>query len=257
LCLIVFAYKLHPQYELIFAANRDEFYERPTADASFWDECPGVLAGKDLQNKGTWLGITRQGRLAAVTNYRDPSLLKSETRSRGLIVSEFLCGDDAPRDYLIELDNSPYTYDPFNVLIGDRQSIWYYSNVNGDKRELPPGLYGLSNNLLDVPWPKVSRAKEALGALLQEPEVDMEKVMGIMADTTPAPDHELPDTGVGLSQERMLSPIFIVSPIYGTRSTTVITIDYSRQVHFVERNFTAEAKESWDVEYGFKLESSG
>lgn len=255
MCLIIFAYKYHPEYNLVLAGNRDEYYERPTAPAAFWEDCPGVLAGRDLKEGGTWLGVTRSGRFAAITNYRDPSSLIANPRSRGRIVSEYLCGEVSPEDYLTVLARTSKLYNAYNFLAGDSGSLWYYSKASGEARRLSPGLYGLSNHLLDTPWPKVRQAKESMARALQEPRLDPERIFGFLANKTLAPDNDLPHTGVDREWERILSPAFIVSPGYGTRSSSLLTIDISKTIRFTERTFFPTWGEFGDVSFTFNISS--
>ncbi len=244
MCLILFAYGIHPRYRLILAANRDEFYARPSAAAAFWDDAPNLLAGRDLQDGGTWLGITRRGRFAALTNYRDPASLRAEAPSRGRLVGDYLRGRAAPADYLDEIRSGAHAYNGFNLLVGDAHSLHWFSN-RGRSVSLSPGLYGLSNHLLDTPWPKVERGKAGLAALLDrggDPEA--EDMLTLLADRTRPADADLPDTGVGLEWERVLSSIFITSPVYGTRSSTVLKVGRNGDVAFWERNYNGRS-EAW------------
>jgi len=237
MCLIVFAYKVHPYYKLVLAANRDEFYERPSMAADFWHDHPGVLAGRDLKNGGTWLGITREGKFAAVTNYRDPSNLKSNALSRGQLVGRYLTGKQRPEDYLRKITPTVDRYNDFNLLLGDDERILFFSSC-AKSRELKPGIYGLSNHVLDSPWPKVRRSKRMLKAALSQKGRALEDALfELLSDRHIPSDNKLPDTGVGREWERLLSPIFIESPLYGTRSSTVLLIGKNRQVRFVEKIF--------------------
>lgn len=254
MCLILLAYKIHPDYTLALAANRDEFYARPTSRADFWEDAPRILAGKDLKEGGTWLGVDRSGRFAAVSNYRDPGSDKADALSRGHLVSDFLRGQQTPADYLDKLPLKGEEYRGFNLLVGDRQELGYYSNRSKAARMLAPGLYGVSNHLLDTPWPKIQRGKKRLSELLaRNRAVDPEAILEILGDRTIADDEQLPDTGVGLAMERILSPIFITSPHYGTRSSTVLLIDRDEQVSFIERSFDPPSNRSQTVHYRFKI----
>jgi len=253
MCNIFFAYKNHPKYRLIVAANRDEFYERGTAHAGIWGDAPQILAGRDLKNGGTWLGVTKTGRFAAVTNYRDPFTPSGEL-SRGLLVSEFLKSTQSAEVYLKNVALNARNYSGFNLLVSDLNSLFYFSN-RGDKiKELDKGVYGLSNHLLNTPWRKVERGKEALKNILIKDEVTKENLFNFLADQSPAKDSELPDTGIGIEKERILSPIFIVTPIYGTRSSTVLLIDEDGGVEFSERTFRNGFFEGEEVNYNFKIE---
>jgi len=254
MCLIVFAYDVHPAYRLILAANRDEFYERPSASADVWEDHPAVLAGRDLRDGGTWLGVTRQGKFAAVTNYRDPSSLKSEAPSRGLLVSRYLTGNVSPGDYLRDVARSAERYNGFNLLVGDNREIRIFSN-RGANRRLKPGVYGLSNRLLNSPWPKVVRAKKMLKAALDLEGSRLEKALfALLADRLVPPESRLPDTGVGLEWEKILSPIFIESPVYGTRSSTVLLVGKNGRIRFVEKNFDGRNEPWLEGRFSFFME---
>ena len=238
MCLILFAYQYHPRYHLVLAANRDEFYARPTAPLDYWPDHPEVLAGRDLEQQGTWLGVGRQGRLAAITNYRDPKSIKANAPSRGHLVSDFLTGTLHPEEYLQQIGESAGHYNGFNLLVGDADSLFYFSNRGGPPQELKPGLYGISNHLLDTDWPKIYRGKQALSQVLaQEQDLSPEKLFLLMQDQTVAPDNQLPDTGIARDWEAVLSAIFITSPHYGTRSSSVVLIDKDGRVGFDERTW--------------------
>jgi uncharacterized protein with NRDE domain len=240
MCLIFVAYKYRPSYDLVIAANRDEFYDRPSAAAEFWKEAPSVLGGRDLMAGGTWLGITKKGRFAAITNYRDPASQREGAPSRGHLVSNFLTGEDDPGDYVRSVVPGAAAYNGFSLFVGDRSTLYYFSNRGGGPKELPPGLYGLSNHLLDTPWPKVERGKKTLEVLLADADpVRNEALFDILADHSRPPDELLPSTGMSLEWERILSTPFIVSPIYGTRSSTVILIDRRGKVTFDEKVFNS------------------
>jgi uncharacterized protein with NRDE domain len=237
MCLIVLAYRQHPAWRLILAANRDEFYARPTTPMTHWEDAPAVLAGRDLTGGGTWFGITRGGRFAAVTNYRDPADVLEHAQSRGLLVSEFVRHGRAPRDYLQELRLSAHRYNGFSLLLGAGDELYYFCNRENILRALEPGVYGLSNHLLDTPWPKVERAKRGLKRLIDVDAVDTEHLLALLADDTRPDDALLPDTGVGLTWERLLSPVHIRSPAYGTRSSTVLLLAEDGRVSVTERQY--------------------
>ncbi len=240
MCVIFFAFQEHPKYPLILLANRDEFYERPTAAAQKWQDFPNILAGRDLVRGGTWLGVTDTGRFAAVTNYRQPNSPKG-TVSRGDLVSNFLKGNDSSKDYLKEIESNKDKFSGFNLLVGElndeKQEIAYYSNCSEKIKMLSSGVYGLSNHLLDTPWQKVLRGKKALTQMLSQDKFEEEKFFEVLADKTLAEDKDLPDTGIGLEKERILSPIFIETPIYGTRSSTILLIDENGEITFKEKTF--------------------
>lgn len=227
MCLIIFAWKVIPGMPLIVAANRDEFYARPADNADWWSDYPKIFAGRDLQGGGTWLGVTRDGRFAALTNVRSPSERRPDAPTRGKLVSEYLAGDMSPQDYLKYIEPNAQQFNGFNLLIGNRETLLWYSNRGTDDprngQPLDYGVYGLSNALLDTPWPKVTRAKAQFASLLCQGAPE-ETFFEMLTDATRANDCRLPDTGVGIERERMLSPIFIRSPDYGTRCSTVLRI---------------------------------
>ena len=234
MCLINFQYKNHPVYKLVVAANRDEFYGRPAREAHFWEDHPEILAGRDLSQMGTWLGVTKSGRFAALTNFRDPSLPEPGKTSRGALVREFLASEMTPENYLKALDPAAFT--GFNVLLGDTQDLFYYNNLQQEIVEISPGIHGLSNHFLNTPWPKVVKGKAGLQNYLDANlEAEPDDLFEILRDAEPAPDSHLPETGVGWELERILSPLFIKTPDYGTRSATVLMVDYDNNVTFAER----------------------
>lgn len=238
MCLILAAYEYVPPYRLIIAANRDEYYARPTAGASFWEDCPDILAGRDLMQRGTWLGLTKSGRWGAVTNYRDPREFRPEAKSRGELVSRYLRAEQEASAYLLQVQAEESLYNGFNLLLGGPDSLWYYGSRGDGIRKLPPGLYGLSNHLLDTPWDKVEKAKAKLREALREShKLNFEDIFAFLADTGAAPDDQLPDTGVGLEKERFLSSIFIAGADYGTRSSCIITVDRNNRVVLAERSY--------------------
>jgi len=254
MCLILFSYKSHPVYPLILAANRDEFYERPTAQVSFREENPYILAGKDLKEGGTWLGITKTGRMAAITNFRDPKNLKGGAPSRGGLVNEFLCGSENPGEYIHSIRQISDRYNGFNLILGNRSGLFYFSNEGELSREISPGTHGLSNDLLDTHWPKVERGKRLLDSLISKTEnPPPDEIFHILADTSRPEDRHLPDTGIGLEWERLLSPIFIQSEIYGTRSSTIIFVDRENNVTFIERTFISGPGKYKTAEFKFRM----
>jgi uncharacterized protein with NRDE domain len=238
MCLILFAYKIHPDYKLVLAANRDEVYDRPTRPLGFWQDREYILAGRDLKGGGTWLGVTRSGRLAAITNYRDPASLKDNAPSRGLLLTAFLSSAMPAGEYLNEIRSDGHLFNGFNLLVGDADGLYYYSNRGNGLVTLPPGLYGLSNHLLDTAWPKVERGKQKLETLLREERaIKPESLFQLLLDrAVPLPKH-LPDTGVGRRWEKILAPLFIVSRTYGTRSSSVLLMSHSGRILFGERTF--------------------
>ncbi len=238
MCLILFAYRVHERYPLVVAANRDEWFRRPTQAAHFWDDPPGLLAGRDLEEGGTWLGITRSGRFAALTNYRDPSTKRDDAPSRGALPLAFLSGNEAPFRYVSALRQRAAEYNGFNLLTGDARELAYLASPSAMADRLQPGLYGLSNGVLDEPWPKVVKGKEALARVLED-EPTLERLLALLKDHDMAPDHALPATGISLEWERRLSAMHILMESYGTRSATALLVAADGGVQFVERTFDA------------------
>jgi uncharacterized protein with NRDE domain len=252
MCLIVFAWKAHPNFPLVVAANRDEFHARPTAAAGFWDDQPGILAGRDLKSMGTWLGVTRSGRFAAVTNYRDAPCAPRDPISRGLLASRYLESTSAPGAFARSVAADRAAYRGFNLLAGDRQEMWWLSNRGGEALKLEPGLHGLSNHLLDTPWPKVTQGKaRLLVALARAPAV--EPLLTLLSDTAEAAEADLPDTGIGVQRERLLSAARIVSPSYGTRSSSALVVGADGRVRFAERAYGSDGAELDTRRYEFVL----
>ncbi|MQA37143.1 NRDE family protein [Rugamonas aquatica] len=233
MCLIVFAWRVIPAVPLVAAANRDEFYQRATAPAAAWPEHPQIYAGRDLQAGGSWMGITQPAagrnasRFAAITNIRAPSEHRDDAPSRGHLVADFLAGSMTPQEYVNTIRADAAAYNGFNLVLSDGDTLIWFSN-RGDAdprngRPLEPGVYGLSNALLDAPWPKVVKTKAQFASLLCLGAPD-DAFFEMLADTTPAPDQRLPETGVPLDLERMLSAVRIESPSYGTRTSTVVKL---------------------------------
>lgn len=234
MCVIFFAYDVHPRYRLILAANRDEFYERPAMPLAYWHDYPDILAGRDLKLMGTWMGITRDGRFAALTNYRDPARVQKDSPSRGILVADFLKSGTEPREYLRQIGGQATRFNGFNLIVGDVNALYYASNRGEWFRHLAPGIYGLSNHLLDTPWPKVSLGLALFKRLVSEEHVSMNaELEGILTNRDLPPGDLLPDTGVGPDWERILAPIFVSSSSYGTRSSSILTI--ARNGHIVFR----------------------
>lgn len=256
MCVIFIAHKLHPTYPLLVAANRDEFHHRPTAAAAFWHDDPQLLGGRDLAAGGSWFGVTRGGRFAAVTNFRDPARFRPHRRSRGRLVSDFLTGSDSPDAYLATMAAAAGEYNDFNLICGlitDR--LLSFASRNGPPMTLEPGLYSLSNALLDEPWPKVLTGKRAFQATLQQAgDTLAATLLAILQDRSVPPDHHLPDTGIGLERERLLAPLFIVSPTYGTRSSTVLMVDTNGIVDFREHRWDAAGDLAGEGFFRFTLE---
>lgn len=240
MCLIVFALEARADLPLVIAANRDEFYARPTVPAAPWPDAPHVIAGRDLQAGGTWLGITTGGRWAAVTNFREPQQKRPGAPSRGRLVADFLLGDLSPAEYVESIRPRAHEYAGFNLLVGELASVRWFSNrgdghpLNG--AELPPGIYGLSNHLLDTPWPKVVESKRDLEEALAAGAAP-DELMQLLLDRTLAAEADLPQTGVPRDLERALSARFIAGVDYGTRCSTVIRVERDGHVLLLERLF--------------------
>lgn len=235
MCLIFLSIQDHPRYKLIIAANRDEFHRRKTAAADFWADAPKVLAGRDLEANGTWLGISKTGRISILTNYRDPKNIDLAAPSRGHLVSDFLQRNLTGEQYLSDVEGDGKKYNGYNLLAGTFDELWYYSNYAQGIQRIPAGFHGLSNHLLNTPWPKVERGKKLLLPILQQPVLTPAVLFEFLYDEHRASDDQLPDTGIGLERERVLSSMFIKSPDYGSRCSTVVLIDKQNHVQFSER----------------------
>lgn len=237
------------------AANRDEFYQRKTEPASFWKDHPTILGGRDLEANGTWMAMNKEGKISLVTNYRDLSNINPNAPSRGQLVSDFLLNGVSAEKYLAQVEKKGKTYNGFNLVVGTGDKLHYYSNYKDGVEEIPSGLHGLSNHLLNTPWPKVLKGKEKMKSLLASKDVEPSKLFDLLFDDSQAPDEKLPDTGVGLERERMLSSMFIKSPNYGTRCSTVIMIDHSNDVYFSERVYDLKTFEYSSHVFEFKISS--
>jgi len=245
MCLIVFAWRVLPGMPLIACANRDEFFDRPATPAGPWPEAPHVIAGRDLRGGGSWMGVTRAGpgdarapRFAALTNIRAPHDARPDAPTRGALVADFLKGDlDAPA-YLRRIAGQADAYNGFNLVLGDANAMYWFSNRAGDDprngQPLEPGIYGVSNGLLDAPWPKVLRTKASFASLLLQGAPE-DAYFEMLADTTTAPDRRLPDTGVPLDLERQLSAVCIEMTGYGTRTSTVVRLYDAAEPELHER----------------------
>lgn len=239
MCVIFFAFEQHPDHPFILLANRDEFFARPTRAAGYWEDFENVYGGRDLQGGGTWLGATRNGRFSAVTNFRDPNAPPG-TRSRGDLVADYLNSAQPARKYLEEVERNRNEYAGFNLLIGkigESRELFYYSNRAEGVRELTPGIYGLSNGLLDTPWPKVVKGKRQFEELVRSGETSNHNLFKILSDESLAADADLPSTGIPYEAEKAISAIFIKTPGYGTRCSTVLRFDKNSEWSFEERVF--------------------
>ncbi len=238
MCLIVFAWQVVPGMPLVAAANRDEFYDRPAAAAGAWPDAPKVFGGRDLKGGGSWMGITHDGKFAALTNIRGPLEKRADAPSRGALVADFLAGEWEPEDYIARIRESQLDYNGFNLVLGDRARLYWYSNRGADDvrngKRLEPGIYGISNSLLDAPWPKVLKTKAEFASLLCQGAPE-DAFFEMLADTTRAPDLRLPDTGIALDLERVLSAVCIETPGYGTRTSTVVKLHANAPPELHER----------------------
>lgn len=254
MCLILFAHRAVPGHVLVLAANRDEFFARPSEPADYWTDAPHVLAGRDLEKGGTWMGVTRDGRWAAVTNYRDGTRPETGSRSRGELVARYLLGDSSAASYAAAVGSAGAEYHGFNLLVGDSKGVHYVSNRGARPRALEPGIYGLSNHLLDTPWPKVERGKREMEALFGgNPEDPTEPLLTLLADRRPAADDALPETGVSRDWEKLLSSAFIRAPDYGTRASSVLLIEHGGEASLRERSFGASAELLEDRRFHFTM----
>lgn len=263
MCLIIFAHQAVPGYPLVVAANRDEFFPRPTQHADFWSDTASeaqLLAGRDLQAGGSWLGVSRGGKFAAVTNIRDPSQLEEKPRSRGELPVEFLQGALTPEQYCATLTETFDQYAGYNLLVGDQTDMYYVNNFEGVVQKLAPGTYGVSNGLLNSAWPKVTEGRNRMQELLASPDVlRTEELIAMMGDRRQAKDAELPETGMSLEMERQLSSAFIhnTDREYGTRCSTAIIAESDGRTRFNEQNFNADGLPTSNHFFEFKRVNQG
>lgn len=236
MCVLFIAWKSHPRYRLVLAGNRDEFRARPTAALARWANHPEVVGGRDLKAGGSWLAATAGGRFAAVTNFRQVPPVNGN-RSRGALVSDFVCGNEPPSAFITRLPAEAGEYGGTNLFAGDAQGLWHWSNRGEVTRFMAPGLYGLSNGMIEDDWPKMRRGREGLARLVAASTLDEEALFALLADRTPGADHELPNTGVGRDMERALSSIFIAGEDYGTRTSTVLLIGHDGSVRMREKRW--------------------
>ena len=253
MCLLIISIQQHPRLPLIVAGNRDEFHARPTQVAHWWPDYPQVLGGRDLQAGGTWLAMHRNGRFATVTNYRDAKRERAGLKSRGHLITDFLASDKAPLDYLRSIDGDAYA--GFNLLVVDRNAAAYLSNRGAAIRELPPGIYGLSNATLDEPWTKVTRSKSRLQALIEDDDVNEKNLLRMLDDRHKAASEEVQTNGLSFSMAHALTAPFIVLPEYGTRCSTALIVSNEDRAHFAERRFDALGRTTGESNYAFELGS--
>jgi uncharacterized protein with NRDE domain len=258
MCLLIFAFQADPRYPLVLAANRDEFYARATAPADFWPEYPHLLAGRDLEQGGTWMGITRDGRFAAITNYRDPARTAPAPRSRGELPLDFLLGGQTPERYLQGLQPRAGEYAGFNLLVGNAEQLWYLTNSLPPETRTPqrllPGLYGLSNARLNTPWPKVELGKQRLAALLHDAIPEHDSLAAVVMDRQLAHLHRLRQQGLDGEMDQLLSAQFITAGSYGTRSCTTLWLDGDGLLQWRETSFNPQGEATGQSVQRFSLE---
>ena len=251
MCLIVAAWRMHPELPLILAGNRDEFHARPAAPADWWPETPELLAGRDLEAGGTWLGVTRSGRFGVVTNYREGSPRGGEV-SRGLLLTDWLTGTEPAEDFAVRLEREEQRYAGFNLLFGDLSTLRYHTNREAASRELEPGIHGVSNALLDTPWPKLVVTRRRLEALMDDGRTGADDILEILADTRPAGEDGEADPSLDPAIRRVLSAPFILTPTYGTRCSTVLLFRADGDAEFVERRFDPAGEATGETRISFR-----
>lgn len=251
MCLLVLAWRAHPRYSLIVAANRDEFHERPAAPLAPW-EGEGIIGGRDLRAGGTWLAVDEQRRFGVVTNFRDLQRAKSGAPSRGDLITSYLRQSAGPQSFFSGLESVANEYAGFNLLLSDRESLWYASNRDEVfARVLEPGIHGLSNQLLDTPWPKLVRVRRRFKAWIESsPALAVGDAFDILNDRVPVTDDDdLPQTGLSPEWERIVSAPFVLSPTYGTRCSTVLLLESSGALYLVERRFDTAGVLTGETEF--------
>jgi uncharacterized protein with NRDE domain len=259
MCLLVLAWRAHPRYPLIVAANRDEYHERPSAPLARWDGPAGIVGGRDLRAGGTWLAVDAKRRLGVVTNFRDLQRPKPGAPSRGDLIPGYLRQAGSPQDFLSTLESGAATYAGFNLLLADHETLWYASNRNEPfARALAPGIHGLSNQLLDTPWPKLVRVKRNFKAWLDSSAMPSAATLfDILGDRRPAgDDEELPQTGLSPEWEQIVSAPFVLHPTYGTRCSTVLLLESSGAMFLAERRFDADGAMGGETEFNLPAAQS-
>lgn len=251
MCTLAFAWDEHPRYRFVFAGNRDEFHARPAAAADWWAD-PEWLGGRDLAGGGTWLGVDRAGRFAVVTNFREGKRAEPDKQTRGKLVTDFFAADDTEL-FRERLDHDGDRYSGYNLVFGELGNALYYHSNRGRSGGIPPGIHGMSNHLLDTPWPKVNRATGRLAELLSRPAIETDELFDLLADREPARTRDLPDTGVGPEMEKLLSSTFIVSPDYGTRCATAILLHHDGLMQFAERRFEVDGSIGGESRFEFPV----
>ena len=257
MCLILFSLNKHRDYKLVLAANRDEFFERPTLKSEYWKENPNILGGQDVISGGTWLGLTKTGRFIAITNYRDFTLERKNPRSRGEISKKFLLENIDVISFLTEISSKKHLYNGFNLILSDDQfnTIYHYSNVTDQYQQIEEGFHGLSNHLLDTPWPKITYGINKLKNFVENNSNDPTRIYKILRNEIEADDNNLPDTGISYDLEKKLSPVFISMKGYGTRSSTVMFVDYENRVSFYEVTYNEKKEIIGNQAFDLQLKS--
>lgn len=255
MCTTLFAYHHLPDFPLVMLSNRDEFHNRATAPAGVWEDAPEIVGGRDLDAGGTWLAVSPNGRFGNLTNYRDfrDPFLKNAP-SRGQFIPDFIHSDQSPMEFMGQI-SQPESYNGFSLLVGDLQHLAYFSNKGGEPTEVAPGIHGLSNHLLDTPWPKVEMGKKAIAEILAQPQFHPDDFFALSLDTTLAPDPMLPDTGANLDFERRVSPLFIRDGIYGTRCTTLVLMNRVGEFGLWEKRFNGEGQFTGESRWGIFAET--
>lgn len=252
MCLLVAAFDWHPDFRLVLIGHRDEFHARPSAPLGWWDEPAPLLAGRDLQAGGTWLGVGRDGRAGVVTNFRGPGSLRPDGPSRGGLVPAFLAGRLPASGFAEAVLADAARYSGFNLLLFDASGLTYLANRPAPEQlALPAGLYALANDRLDVPWPKVVTARERVADVLGSRRFAIDALFRALKDRTLAADDELPDTGIGLDRERLVSAPFIVDPDYGTRCATVVLVGRDGTIQVEERRYDAAGEATGRTAFAF------
>lgn len=259
MCLLAIAWDTHPSYQMIFAGNRDEYHSRPTAAAHWWGSNRSVLAGKDLLAGGTWAAITREGRFAVVTNYRESRNPPDDAISRGNLVTEFIADRRTPDAFVQDKGGSLERYAGFNLLVGliggrTSSSMHYSSNRDTARARLEAGIHGVSNHRLNTPWPKLLRITQGMSRLIEKDRLEPHELFRLLEDRRPADDRELPATGLDVDQERLLSSPFIVNERYGTRSATIILVTRTGQVRFLEKQYNRDGNSVSLNKFAFALD---
>ena len=256
MCTTLFSFNSNKNYPIIIASNRDEFYHRPTLNANYWEDYPNIIGGIDKKYLGTWLGISKSGKIGIITNYRDPENYKENLKSRGLLLKKFLVENISNEDFSDFLLKHKKEYNGYNILFGHVNEMLYYSNKQDNVQKLESGIFGLSNGLLDCSWPKVNIGKSKLKNEVKKKNPDKGYIMNILKDEKIALDSELPSTGIALEHERLLSSMFIKSPKYGTRSSIVIMIDNQFEVNFYEDIYNEKNNTFKKNELNFRIKRS-